>query len=86
MKVMEVGGETARNRWSEMVDTALAGGEVIVNRHRRPVAVLVNYAAWQAWKKHRRAFLDAQSAEIDAGNYLTHEQVLAEMRESGQID
>ncbi len=86
MKVIEVAGEAARNRWGEMVDTALGGGEVIVKRHRRPVAVLINYAAWQAWKKQRRAYLERLSAEIDAGNYFTHEQVLAGMRERGQID
>jgi hypothetical protein len=46
----------------------------------------VSYAAWQAWKKQRRAFLDAQSAEVEAGNYLTHEQVLADLRERGLMD
>jgi len=86
MKVIEVAGEAARNRWGEMVDTALGGGEVIVKRHRRPVAVLVNYAAWQTWKKQRRAYLERLSAEVDAGNYFTQEQVEAEMRARGQID
>jgi prevent-host-death family protein len=86
MKVIEVAGEAARNRWGEMVDTALGGGEVVVKRHRRPVAVLVNYAAWQAWKKQRRSQLDRLSSKVDAGKYLTQEQVEAEMRARGQID
>jgi antitoxin (DNA-binding transcriptional repressor) of toxin-antitoxin stability system len=83
---MKVNGEQARNRWRDMVDHAFKGGEVIVQRYDKPVAVLVNYDAWQIWKKQRIAFLMAQSAEIDAGNFFTHEQVLAGMRERGLLD
>ena len=86
MNVITMKGEEARNSWRDMIDTAFKGGEVVIQRYDKPVAVLVNYEAWQAWKKQRRAFLDAQSAEIDAGNYFTHEQVLAGMRERGLID
>jgi prevent-host-death family protein len=85
MKVIEVAGEAARNRWGEMVDTALSGGEVVVKRHRRPVAVLVSYEAWQTWKRQRRAYLDRLSAEVDAGNFYTQEQAEAGLRERGLI-
>jgi prevent-host-death family protein len=86
MKVLEVAGEAARNRWGEMVDTALGGGEVIVHRRKRPIAVLVSYEAWQTWKRQRRAYLDRLAAEADAGNYFTQEQVEAGLRERGLID
>jgi prevent-host-death family protein len=86
MKVIEVAGEAARNRWGEMVDTALGGGEVVVKRHRRPVAVLVSYEAWQTWKRQRRTYLDRLSAEVDAGNFYTQEQAEAGLRERGLID
>jgi hypothetical protein len=79
--------EQARREWRELLDQTYArGGEVVIERYGKPIATLVNYEAWEVWKRQRRAFLDAQSAEIEAGNYLTHEQIVADLRTLGRID
>jgi hypothetical protein len=86
MQVMEIGGEEARNRWRDMMDHAFKGGEVIVKRYDKPQAVLVSYEQWQMLKRHYLAYLDKLSAEADAGNYFTMEQVEQGLRERGLID
>jgi hypothetical protein len=86
MNVVTMKGEEARNSWRDIIDTAFKGGEVVIQRYDKPVAVLVNYEAWQAWKKQRRAYLDKLSAEVEAGNYFTQEQVEQGLRERGLID
>jgi hypothetical protein len=86
MNVVTMKGEEARNSWRDIIDTAFKGGEVVIQRYDKPVAVLVNYEAWQAWKKQRRAYLDRLSAEVEAGNYFTQEQVEHGLRERGLID
>jgi len=86
MKTLTMKGEEARNSWRDIIDTAFQGGEVVIQRYDKPVAVLVNYDAWLTWKAQRNAFLDAQAAEIEAGNYMTHEQVETILRQLGTID
>jgi hypothetical protein len=86
MNVVTMKGEEARNSWRDIIDTAFKGGEVVIQRYDKPVAVLVNYKAWQAWKKQRRAYLDKLGAEVEAGNYFTQEQVEQGLRERGLID
>jgi hypothetical protein len=89
MTVLTMKGEEARNSWRDIIDTAFRGGQVVIQRYDKPVAVLVNYEAWQewqAWKQQRRAYLDKLSAEIDAGHYFTQEQVEQGLRERGLID
>src|SRR6476660_9293560 len=39
--------EHARRTWGEVVDTVLAGDTVSVERHGRPVAVVINAKVWQ---------------------------------------
>ena len=73
----------------EQQAAAFRGGQVVIQRYDKPVAVLVNYEAWQewqAWKQQRRAYLDKLSAEVDAGRYFTQEQVEQGLRERGLID
>ena len=86
MKVIEVAGGAAPHPRGGEGDTGASGGGGGGQPRRRPLAVLVNYEAWQTWKRQRRAYLDRLSAEIDAGNFYTQEQVEAGLRERGLID
>jgi prevent-host-death family protein len=83
MKVLELGGETARNRWSEMIDTALSGGRVIIKRRTRPVAVLVNFERWRVLEDAFVAMLKQRSQEMETGQNITQEQFEAELRAEG---
>jgi prevent-host-death family protein len=37
----------ARNHWGEMLNTAAAGGRVVIRRRNKPQVVLVSYAQWE---------------------------------------
>jgi prevent-host-death family protein len=80
MAVMTVKSEEARNRFRDMLDTAVAGGETVIERHGKPTAVIVNYEQWQRWRQLWLAMIDQRIAEMDAGNYVPFEQVEAELR------
>jgi prevent-host-death family protein len=87
MTVRTVKSDEARTNFRDILDDVQAGAtEVVIERWNKPAAVMVNYQQWQALRRQRLAMLDQRSAEIDAGDFLTHEQVLSEMRERGQID
>ena len=86
METVVFESDEARKHWRDVMDAALVGKEVVIKRYGKPQTVVINHETWAAWKKQRLAFLDAQSAEGEAGNYLTHEQVLADLRERGLID
>ena len=51
MSVLTMKSEEARNSWRDMLDHALMGGEVVIERYDKPMAVMVNYKQWQAWKR-----------------------------------
>ena len=82
--------EDARNRWRDMMDIAIMGGRVIVERYAKPQAVLVGYTqykemaerldeleAWAAAMESKRA--------IDSGEArtVTLDQHKARMRTKG---
>jgi PHD/YefM family antitoxin component YafN of YafNO toxin-antitoxin module len=77
--------DEARKRWRDMMDAALTGKEVVIERYDKPQAVLLNYQQWETWKRQRVVYLDELSKQIDDGEYLTHEQVMADLRERGLI-
>jgi hypothetical protein len=86
METVVFESDEARKRWRDVMDAALVGKEVVIKRYNKPQTVVINYETWTTWKKQRIAFLDAQSAEGEAGNYLTHEQVMDDLRQRGLID
>jgi hypothetical protein len=87
MTVMTLSSEEARRQWREMLDSILAGKtELVVERYGKPIAAVVNFDLWQAMKKRWIGELDRISAEMDAGHYLTHEQVIAGLQERGLLD
>jgi prevent-host-death family protein len=86
MTVRTVKSDEARTNFRDILDDVQAGAtEIVIERWNKPAAVLVNYQQWQALRRQRFALLDQRAAEIDAGDFLTHEQFLAEMKARGQI-
>jgi hypothetical protein len=86
--VVKMDSGQARTKWRELLDEAYArhNDGVIIERYNKPIAVLVNYDQWQTLVRQRNEFLDAQAAEVAAGNFMTHEQILADLRQRGTID
>jgi prevent-host-death family protein len=79
-QIMTVKSEQARNKMRDILDKVSAGGEVVIERYDRPTAVVIGYAQWQSWRKHFLAMLDQRSAEMKAGDYVTFEEVEAELQ------
>lgn len=79
---MEIGVFEARNRFSELLDAAEAGEEVVVLRRGRPVARIVAISDREALIQRRRQAI-AQAEELgDAlrgrlGRAFTHEELMA---------
>ncbi|NJN83087.1 MAG: type II toxin-antitoxin system Phd/YefM family antitoxin [Caldilineaceae bacterium] len=48
MAVKTFGSEEARNRFRAVMESVIAGYEVIVERYNQPAAVVVGYDKWQA--------------------------------------
>ncbi len=53
MTIKTVTGEDARIKMRDILDDVNTGAEVVIERYRRPAAVVVNYSQWQAWKRDR---------------------------------
>lgn len=64
MKTVTMGSEQARLAWGQTLDTAFAGGEVVIQRHNRPVATLIGHAQLKELRT-RLAMLELEK-EADA--------------------
>ncbi|MGE5500902.1 MAG: type II toxin-antitoxin system Phd/YefM family antitoxin [Ignavibacteriales bacterium] len=85
---MEIGVFEARNRFSELIDMAEAGEEVVVLRRGKPVAKIVPMTDREALAERRRrvvAEMRAQALEIAErnGRPFTHAELM-EARDKGK--
>jgi prevent-host-death family protein len=75
--------EEARLKLQDIVGDVMTGtGDVVIERYSKPTAVVVSYAQyqqWLAWKRRRRERHDQIRREMDAGRYLTQEEVEVEI-------
>ena len=86
MSTKTVGSDEARLKLRDILDDVQAGTtEVVIERYNKPTAVVVNYAQWQAWRRQRKKRLDRIRQEMDAGQYLTQEQLDAGLKEQGLL-
>ncbi|HMN26565.1 MAG TPA: type II toxin-antitoxin system Phd/YefM family antitoxin [Caldilineaceae bacterium] len=86
MSTRIIGSDEARLKLRDILDDVQAGTtEVVIERYNKPTAVVVNYAQWQAWRRQRKARLDRIRQEMDAGHYLTQEELDQELKEKGLL-
>src|SRR5690348_713493 len=87
MTIKTVTSEDARIKMRDILDDVHTGAEVIIERYRRPAAVVVNYAEWQAWKASQKAQLIAEAkqnlakAKADPKSLTGHEELMQLMIE-----
>lgn len=62
METVVFQSKDANRRWRDMMDAAFVGKKVIVERHKRPQAVLINYDYWQQVEARLREL--EQQAEV----------------------
>jgi PHD/YefM family antitoxin component YafN of YafNO toxin-antitoxin module len=82
MPIKTVASEDIRLRLRDVLDDVHAGAEVIIERYRKPSAVVVNYAQWQAWKEAQEAELISHALQVIAdmqsgkAGTTSHEELL----------
>jgi prevent-host-death family protein len=79
---MEIGVFEARNRFSELIDTAEAGEEVVVLRRGKPVAKIVPVRDRELLIRNRREAIEqarrlGQEITARMGRPFTHEELMA---------
>jgi prevent-host-death family protein len=86
MTVKVYKSEDARLKLRDILDDVMTGrAESVIERYGKPTAVVVNYAQWQAWKRQRSAKLARIRQEMDAGNYVTQEELDTGLQERGLL-
>jgi antitoxin (DNA-binding transcriptional repressor) of toxin-antitoxin stability system len=83
--------EKARQIWGELIDNAIAGQATSITRHKRPVAVLMDFMQWhkliadqkrpRALEGQREAIEIAKRIESIGERIYTHDEVVATMAE-----
>ena len=74
--------DQARINWRDTVDLAFRGGEVVIERYNKPVAVVVNYDEWQQRRFTKRvveAIVKARIAELRNEPTISHEELKERM-------
>ena len=78
--------EDARLKLRDILDDVMTGrAESIIERHGKPTAVVISYAKWQAWQRQRSAQLLEIREAMDAGEYVTGDELDAQLRTDGLI-
>jgi len=89
MPVKIVSSEEARTHLRDVMDEVTAGeAEVVIERHGKPTVAVISYKEYQRIQRDRekrRARLAKIRAEMEAGQYMTWEQVEAEMKTKGML-
>lgn len=86
MSTRTIGSDEARLKLRDILDDVQAGAtEVVIERYNKPTAVVVNYAQWQAWRRQRKARFARIRQEMDAGQYLTQEELDQGLKAKGLL-
>lgn len=83
MSIKTVKSDEARTKMRDILDEVTAGRDVVIERYNKPVGVMVPHARWLHWQKRHLEEIAQARAEMDAGNFLTWEEVKAKLKEDG---
>jgi prevent-host-death family protein len=89
MTVKTYGAEEVRIKMRDVLDDILTGeAEAIIERNGKPTAVVISYKRWQQIEQERtkklQRFAEAR-ARMDAGEYLTLDQLDAQLKTDGLL-
>ncbi len=79
------GSEEARLKLRDILDDVNVGQESVIERYSKPVAVVVGYRQWQAFKRQRAEQLAISRAEAKAGDTYSFEQVETMLQRDGLL-
>ncbi len=70
MSTIKMSSDAARSKWREILDTAVAGNRVVIERYGKPVAVIVPYAEYgQSTGQEKK--VQEETAVYQADNWET---------------
>jgi hypothetical protein len=85
MQTITVTSDQARIKWRDTIDDAFADNVVVIERYGKPMVAVVNFDRWQQMRRLWLEMLDQRSAEMKAGDYISQEELDAELKEKGII-
>lgn len=77
--IKTVASERVRKGLRGMLDDTLAGHEIVIERYRKPLAVLVNHDEWQELKQAKKRILELETI-------LEARRLLAQTPKTGSIN
>jgi hypothetical protein len=90
-KIMEA--EAVRREWREVIDTVLAGSNVVVGIDNKPLVAVIHYEDYLALQEQIEDLQDVRLAEAADAEYLRDpstaipwEQAKADLRADGLLD
>ena len=86
MSTITVTSDQARINWRDTIDTAYKGGEVVIERYGKPMVAVVNFDLWRRMRRQWITMLEQRIAEMDAGEYVTQEELDAELKARGILE
>ncbi len=85
--------QEARARWRDVLDAAVAGKPVIVERHGKPVAAVISYREFEALREAMEDLEDAryadavlQEIERDPSRLVDYDEFRRQLIDEGLLD
>lgn len=69
MTVLTVGSDDARTRFRDLLDTVFLGGQVIINRNKKPSAVMIGHTQWQQIKANLQRLQELEMLMLSRQRY-----------------
>ena len=85
MSVKTIKSEAARIKMRDILDEVTAGREVVIERYNKPVGVVIPHAMWKRLKQLQREEIARIRKEMDAGDYVTWDEVKAGLQAGGVL-
>lgn len=81
MTTIRMSSDEARTKWREVLDTAVAGNQIIIERYGKPVAVIVSHADY-AQSSEKAIIVGEETAVYQTRDWETVKaELLAELKQ-----
>lgn len=88
MQQITLSADQARINWRDTLDHAFRGGEVVIERYNKPIAVVVGYDEWQQrrfTKREVEAIAKAYRNRAEGQPTISHEELKAMIAERTHV-
>lgn len=75
--------DNARQKWGELITSAIRGDTTVIERYGKPLAVLVSHDRWQETQRQLRELRADESAH--RGEFISDAELEAGLKERGLL-